>query len=205
MNNHSLDTLRKDFIAKRIALQKDQSSYRYGLEGFSKNILVLLQDIERAALKKPQHIGFYWPIRGEPEITDTLLQWQESKPQRKLALSICKPGEPLAFHEWGASSLLTPGFANIPEPVSAAEIAVDVVLIPCVAWQMREGKIWRLGYGGGFYDRTIQAWENLPHRPYCVGVGFDEAQLTTDQWMPQDHDYPLDALITQSKTLFTSS
>jgi 5,10-methenyltetrahydrofolate synthetase len=205
MNNHSLDTLRKDFIAKRIALQKDQSSYRYGLEGFSKNILVLLQDIERAALKKPQHIGFYWPIRGEPEITDTLLQWQESKPQRKLALPICKPREPLAFHEWGASSLLTPGFANIPEPVSAAEIAVDVVLIPCVAWQMREGKIWRLGYGGGFYDRTILAWENLPHRPYCVGVGFDEAQLTTDQWMPQDHDYPLDALITQSKTLFTSS
>jgi len=205
MNNHSLDTLRKDFIAKRIALQKDQSSYRYGLEGFSKNILVLLQDIERAALKKPQHIGFYWPIRGEPEITDTLLQWQESKPQRKLALPICKPREPLAFHEWGASSLLTPGFANIPEPVSAAEIAVDVVLIPCVAWQMLEGKIWRLGYGGGFYDRTILAWENLPHRPYCVGVGFDEAQLTTDQWMPQDHDYPLDALITQSKTLFTSS
>jgi 5,10-methenyltetrahydrofolate synthetase len=205
MNKHSLDTLRKDFIAKRIALQKDQSSYSHRLEGLSKNILVLLQDIERAALKNVQHIGFYWPIRGEPKITDTLLHWQENTPQRKLALPICKPGEALAFHEWVANSLLTPGFANIPEPVSSAVIPVDVVFIPCVAWQMRLGKIWRLGYGGGFYDRTMQTWEDLPNRPFCVGVGFDDAHLPADQWLPQDHDYPLDALITESKTLFTSS
>jgi 5,10-methenyltetrahydrofolate synthetase len=205
MNNHSLHTLRKDFIAKRIALQTDQSSYRNALNDLSSNILVLLDDLERAAPQNLQHIGFYWPIRGEPEITDTLLQWQESKPQRKLALPICKPGEPLSFHEWGASSLLTPGFANIPEPVSAQVTPVNIVFIPCVAWQMSQGKFWRLGYGGGFYDRTMQAWEDLPHRPYCVGVGFDYAQLTAEQWSPQDHDYPLDALITESKSLFTSS
>ena len=205
MNNHSLDTLRKDFIAKRIALQQDQSRYQSVLDALSKNILVLLQDIERTTHKNVQHIGFYWPIRGEPKITDTLLHWQENTPERKLALPICKPGEPLVFHEWGTSSLLTPGFANIPEPVSSAVILVDVVFIPCVAWQMRQGKIWRLGYGGGFYDRTIQAWEELSNRPFCVGVGFDYAQLPTDQWLPQDHDYPLDALITESKTLFTSS
>jgi 5,10-methenyltetrahydrofolate synthetase len=205
MNNHSNNTLRKDFIAKRIALQKDQSSYRNALDGLYSNILVLLDDIERTAPKKVQHIGFYWPIRGEPEITNSLLHWQAKKPSRMLALPICKPGEPLSFHEWGASCLLTPGFANIPEPVSGAEISVDVVFIPCVAWQMRQGKIWRLGYGGGFYDRTIQAWEDLPNRPYCVGVGFDDAKLPTDQWLPQDHDYPLDALITESKTLLTSS
>ena len=204
MKNPSIELIRTDFIEKRLQLQKDQPQFLLSLDSINKNILFALQDFENHTSKQLRQIGFYWPIRGEPSITSTLLEWKKGDPLRKLALPVCRQGQILAFHEWDSHSLMTNGFANIPEPTGTPVLDVDLLLIPCVGWQKDRSKIWRLGYGGGFYDRTIEHWLALGRRPVCIGIGFEFSQLTPTDWTPQSHDYPLDGVVTESGWLLAS-
>jgi 5,10-methenyltetrahydrofolate synthetase len=198
MKNPSIELIRKDFIEKRLDLQKDHAHYLLSLDSLNKNILFLLQEIEKTSTKQVLHAGFYWPIRGEPSITNMLLEWKNKNPSRKLALPVCKMDQVLTFHEWTPTSEMTKGFANIAEPADTDILNVDLIFIPCVGWQKSADKIWRLGYGGGFYDRSLQSWEKVGRRPIYIGIGFEFSQLLPSKWSPQAHDYPLDGLITES-------
>jgi 5,10-methenyltetrahydrofolate synthetase len=197
MKNPSIELIRKDFIEKRLDLQKDQANYLLSIDSLNKNMLFLLQEIEKTTTKQLLHIGFYWPIRGEPSITNTLLEWSKQNPSRKLALPVCKRGQILTFHEWTPTSAMTKGFGNIAEPDGTAILDVDLIVIPCVGWQKSINQVWRLGYGGGFYDQTIQSWEKIGRRPICIGIGFEFSQVPSSDWVPQAHDYPLDGIITE--------
>jgi len=198
MKNPSIELIRKDFIEKRLTLQKDQLHYLLSIDSLNKNILFLLQELEKNTSNQILHIGFYWPIRGEPPITNTLLEWHNQNPSRKLALPVCKKGQVLTFHEWTPTSAMTKGFGNISEPDGTATLDVDLIFIPCVGWQKSVEKVWRLGYGGGFYDQTIQSWEKIGRRPICIGIGFEFSEVPSSLWSPQTHDYPLDGIITES-------
>jgi len=75
-------------------------------------------------------------------------------------------------------------------------------LMPCVGWTSSvlagEPHFWRLGYGGGYFDRTLaQLRKNKPNL-ICMGIGFDWQKLNDDQWSAQTHDEPLDMLLTES-------
>ena len=198
MKNPSIELIRKDFIEKRLDLQKDRANYLLSIDSLNKNMMFLLQEIEKSTLKQVHHIGFYWPIRGEPSITNTLLEWSKQNPSRKLALPVCKRGQILTFHEWTPSCPMTKGFGNIAEPDKTGILNVDLIFIPCVGWQKNTNQVWRLGYGGGFYDQTIQSWEQIGRRPICVGIGFEFSQVPNSDWAPKAHDYPLDGIITES-------
>jgi len=198
MKNPSIELIRKDFIEKRLDLQKDQPNYLLSIDSLNKNILLLLNEIEKSNSKHILNIGFYWPIRGEPSITNSLLEWKNQNSSKKLALPICKRGQILTFHEWTTTSNMTKGFGNISEPDGTAVVDVDLIFIPCVGWQMATNQVWRLGYGGGFYDKTIQSWEKIGRRPICIGIGFEFSQVPSSNWVPQAHDYPLDGIITES-------
>ena len=198
MKNPSIELIRKDFIKKRLDLQKDQANYLLSIDSLNKNMLFLLQEIEKTPSNQLFHIGFYWPIRGEPSITNTLLEWSKQNSSRKLALPVCKRGQILTFHEWAPTSDMTKGFGNIAEPDGTATLNVDLIFIPCVGWQKNANQVWRLGYGGGFYDQTIQSWEQKGRRPICIGIGFEFSQVPSSDWAPQAHDYPLDGIITES-------
>jgi 5,10-methenyltetrahydrofolate synthetase len=77
-------------------------------------------------------------------------------------------------------------------PTSQGQPVVpDVVLVPCVGFTA-DG--FRLGYGGGYFDRTLAGW--LPPRPLALGVGFELARLPA--FPHAAHDQPLDALITET-------
>jgi 5,10-methenyltetrahydrofolate synthetase len=93
---------------------------------------------------------------------------------------------------------MTRGFGNIAEPDGTAILDVDLIFIPCVGWQKNDNQFWRLGYGGGFYDQTIQSWEQIGRRPICIGIGFEFSQVPSSDWIPQAHDYPLDGIINES-------
>jgi 5,10-methenyltetrahydrofolate synthetase len=80
------------------------------------------------------------------------------------------------------------GLWDIPIPAERELVTPDALIIPLVGFDSQH---YRLGYGGGYYDRTLAA---LPRRPFCIGVGSSEAMLSTI--VPQAHDIPMDAIAT---------
>lgn len=130
-------------------------------------------------------VAVYWPIRGEPD----LRTWVESIRGRgaRCALPVVVArGAPLVFREWRAGALLVPGVWNIPQPADGEALAPQVVIAPLVGHDRRG---YRLGYGGGYYDRTLAAFAV---RPFAIGVGYRAAALTGFE--PQPHDVPMDAI-----------
>lgn len=138
---------------------------------------------------KPQTVGFYLPFKHEidarPLVRDLLEQgWSAALP-----VVIEKKG-PLEFRAWRPGMLMTPGVYDIPIPAERNIVKPDVLLVPLVGF---DGANYRLGYGGGYYDRTLAAM--LP-RPSTIGVGFELSRLETI--FPQAHDMPLDAIVTEA-------
>jgi 5-formyltetrahydrofolate cyclo-ligase len=77
--------------------------------------------------------------------------------------------------------------------VEGDAVLPDVLLAPLVGF---DAGGYRLGYGGGYYDRTLAA---LPERPLVVGVGFETSGMETIH--PQPHDIPMDLIVTERRTI----
>ena len=115
--------------------------------------------------------------------------WQTSLPV------VIAPGEPLVFRAWKPGDPLVPGVWDIPMPAeTAAEVFPDVLLVPLLAF---DAKGYRLGYGGGFYDRTLEKLRKLK-RVVAIGVAY-HAQMV-DEVPIGEHDAPLDFVMTERET-----
>ncbi len=137
-------------------------------------------------------IGVYWPFRGEPD----LRSWTEGLGDRGavgVLPVVVGPQKPLAFRVWRRGDELEPGVWNIPVPVARQEATPDIVIAPVVGF---DRACYRLGNGGGFYDRTLAA---LPQRPRIIGVGYEKLAIPTIY--PQPHDIAMDMIITESDVL----
>jgi len=99
-------------------------------------------------------------------------------------------GDVLNFHAWVRDAPMRAADFGIPVPARGRPVQPDCLLIPCVGFDARR---FRLGYGGGYYDRTLA--QTVPW-PLCVGVAFDSARVETIE--PQPHDIALDAVITDA-------
>lgn len=133
-------------------------------------------------------IGFYWPFRGEYDPRGVLTAMRERGSRLALPV-IVERGQPLVFREWSPGSLMVQGTWKIPVPESGEAVFPDLLVVPLVGF---DGQGYRLGYGGGFYDRTIAA---MPERPRTIGVGYDLGRLETIY--PQPHDIRLERIITE--------
>lgn len=137
-------------------------------------------------------VSVYWPFRGEPD----LRPWMENLAERggSCALPIViEKNSPLIFRIWKKGGKLVPGVWNIPVPADSAEVVPDVVIAPVVGF---DPACYRLGYGGGFFDRTLAT---LSPRPIIIGVGNAGAAITTIHPLP--HDIPMDVIITECETV----
>lgn len=134
-------------------------------------------------------IGFYWPFQGEYDARPTLTALQDRGVRLALPLVVEKD-QPLMFRAWSPGSAMTRGIWNIPIPAEGEPVVPDVVIAPLVGYDEHG---YRLGYGGGYYDRTIAA---MPNKPLCIGVGFALARLETIH--PQTHDIPMDMIHTEA-------
>jgi 5-formyltetrahydrofolate cyclo-ligase len=134
-------------------------------------------------------VSAYWPIKAEPD----LRFWMESLNARgaKTALPVVEiPATPLVFRAWHPGTRMERGHWNIPVPPADADrLLPEVALAPLVGW---DAAGYRLGYGGGYFDRTLAA---LSPKPFVIGVGLHSARLATI--FPQPHDVRLDAIITE--------
>lgn len=139
----------------------------------------------------------YWPIKGEPDLRPLMTDLHRSGVLVALPLVEVKAA-PLVFRRWTPETRMLRGDWNIPVPPPEAEaVTPEISLAPLVGW-MDAG--YRLGYGGGYFDRTLAA---LAPRPFAIGVGFHSARL--DTIFPQPHDIRLDAIVTESGLQFETN
>jgi 5,10-methenyltetrahydrofolate synthetase len=134
-------------------------------------------------------IGAYWPFRGEPELRNWLKYQQDQGVRTALPVVIAK-GTPLIFRLWREGDRLARGIWNIPVPAGGEQVRPDIVVIPLVGF---DAEFYRLGYGGGFFDRTLAA---LPASTVAIGVGYTQAAIPTIH--PLSFDIPMRHIVTEN-------
>jgi 5-formyltetrahydrofolate cyclo-ligase len=139
-------------------------------------------------------IGAYWPIKGEFDPLPALHRWKEDgelldEPQlRRIGLPVIdKQHRTLKFHAWFPGCPMEEDAFGIPKPKDTEVVVPTLLFVPCVGYGPGG---FRLGYGGGFYDRTLST---LEPRPYTVGLGFRHGFLPDLE--PEPHDVALDAIL----------
>jgi 5-formyltetrahydrofolate cyclo-ligase len=132
--------------------------------------------------------AFCWPIKGEYDARH-LARTLRGRGALTALPVVVAPKTPLIFREWHPGVQMAQGALNIPYPVGSAEIIPQAVLLPMNGW---DAKGYRLGYGAGFFDRTLAS---LPKRPLTIGVTYELAKMETIH--PQSWDIPLDYVVTE--------
>ncbi|MGM9513427.1 5-formyltetrahydrofolate cyclo-ligase [Roseateles sp. DB2] len=151
-----------------------------------------LQEVLRVWLvtRREQTIGAYWPIKGEFDPLPALYRWSEAHEERRIGLPVVDKAQgTLRFHVWYPGCPMEEDAYGIPKPKDTEVFEPQLLVVPCVGF----GPCGlRLGYGGGFMDRTLAA---LKPRPATVGVGYAHGFLPLLKAEP--HDVPLQAMITE--------
>src|SRR5262245_6211298 len=133
-------------------------------------------------------ISLYWPLRGEPDLRSFMEHVTARGGICALPVVIVR-NAPLIFRTWLPGARMERGFWNIPVPADGAEVSPDLIVAPVVGF---DAQCYRLGYGGGYFDRTLAA---LGGSRRVVGVGYAQAQIATIH--PQPHDIAMDGIVTE--------
>jgi 5,10-methenyltetrahydrofolate synthetase len=133
-------------------------------------------------------LAFCWPIKNEYDARHVTRTLRERGALTALPLVVA-PKQPLAFREWYPGIALEKGPLDIPYPVGSRDVVPDAVLLPMNGWDPQG---YRLGYGGGFFDRTLAS---LARKPVVIGVSYELARLDTIH--PQAWDIPMDYVVTE--------
>jgi 5-formyltetrahydrofolate cyclo-ligase len=143
----------------------------------------------------PACVGLFWPIAAEFDPRDVLARWLGTDPRRHAALPvIIEPRGPMIYHAWTPDTPMKEGRYRIPVPAHEHVLVPDLLLAPCVGFDAAR---YRLGYGGGYFDRTLAAWPRHAKRPVTIGVAYECTRIDT---LPhEDHDVPLDVVVTEAK------
>jgi len=134
-------------------------------------------------------VSLYWPFRGEPD----LRPWIGAAISRggRVALPVVvEKAQPLVFRAYAPGDPLEKGVWNIPVPTGGETVLPDIVVAPLVGVDPDK---YRLGYGGGFFDRTLAS---LPRKPLVIGVGYEMQRIPTIY--PQEHDVPMGLIVTEA-------
>ncbi|MDR0577170.1 MAG: 5-formyltetrahydrofolate cyclo-ligase [Candidatus Accumulibacter sp.] len=176
--------LRRAALARRKALAPDEYARR------SQAVCGHLQThFPRLAAWR---VGFCWPMNNEPDVRPALEAWRAAGHASFAALLpvVVEAGAALAFRAWRPGMAMTPDRHGIPAPADGDFLRPQALLIPLAAF---DAAGFRLGYGGGYFDRTLAG---LRPRPLAIGVGFDLCRV--ESIFPEPHDERLDAVVTET-------
>lgn len=140
-------------------------------------------------LNAPSIVSIYWPFKGEFDPRVAALRLRERGARIALPVVVEKAA-PLQFREWWPGVETQPGVFGLPVPVGTAVVVPEVALIPPVGF---DAMGYRLGYGGGYFDRTLAS---LAPQPLKIGVARDVSRIETIR--PQPWDVPMDRIVTES-------
>ena len=175
----------KNILRKKILVYR-KNNYKVVTLKYS-----LLKDIlKKFNLLKNKQIGAYFPINYEIDCLEILKQLEKSG--HKISLPITKKGNKMDFFEWSFKEPLLIGKIGIPEPYSKKKVYPDILLVPLVAFNKYK---FRLGYGGGYYDRYIQKIKKTK-KILTIGVAFSFQEVRK---LPiNEHDKKLDYIFTEN-------
>ncbi|GIK96403.1 MAG: 5-formyltetrahydrofolate cyclo-ligase [Alphaproteobacteria bacterium] len=137
--------------------------------------------------------GFYWAFKGEIDLRGLMRDLMARGSPAALPVVVEK-GKPLEFWAWQPRMKMARGIWNIPIPAERSPLRPALLLVPLVGF---DAAGYRLGYGGGYYDRTLAA---MAPRPLAIGLGFELGRLGSVA--PQPHDIPMDAIVTEDMFLW---
>lgn len=173
--------LRDELLERRQAVPADRllawrvsmdRHLQYGFPGLAKGV-----------------VAFCWPIRNEYDARHLIHRLRRQGAIAALPVVIA-PNTPLIFRVWHPGVEMAKGKLDIPYPRAGAESVPNTVLLPMNGF---DAQGYRLGYGGGFFDRTLEALKH--RRPAVIGVAFEIAAIDTIQ--PQPWDMPMDYVVTE--------
>jgi 5,10-methenyltetrahydrofolate synthetase len=151
-----------------------------------------LQEVLRVWLapRRESRVGTYWAIKGEFDTLPALYRWSEADDKRQIGLPVVhRESHQLRFHVWHPGCEMEADAYGIPKPKDTATFEPTLLLVPCVGYGDRGV---RLGYGGGFFDRTLA---QLQPRPFTVGLAYSHGYVP---WLQADPtDIPLDVILTE--------
>jgi 5-formyltetrahydrofolate cyclo-ligase len=133
-------------------------------------------------------LAFCWPVRGEYDARGLLAALRAAGAVTALPVMVA-PRQPLVFREWHPGVALASGPLGIPYPADSEVVVPTAALVPMNGWDEAG---YRLGYGGGFFDRTLAS---LARKPVVIGVSYELARMTTIR--PQSWDIPMDWVVTE--------
>jgi len=136
-------------------------------------------------------IGFYWPFKGEFDARPLVSELIAAGLTAGLPV-VVQPKMPLEFRQWTPDAAMEAGVYGILIPRARDIVTPDLLLAPMLGF---DAKGYRLGYGGGFYDRTIAS---ISPKPQVIGIAYELSRLETIY--PQAHDIPVDAVITEANS-----
>lgn len=149
----------------------------------------IMQRLEPVAMAHDGPISVYWPFRGEPDLRPMMRRLAAAG--KTIALpAVVQPRWPLEFRPWKPKCEMELGVWNIPVPKTDARVTPTLLLAPVIGF---DTGFYRLGYGGGFYDRTLAA---LTGPRTVIGIGFDCAEIPSIG--PHGLDVPMDRIVTES-------
>lgn len=170
---------RDAILARRMARPAEER------RGLSEPVIAYLRATVTAA--RYPVIGLYWPIRGEIDLREFAREFVAAGGTVGLPV-VVQDAAPVEFWRWRQGVALKRGHWNIPVPPDRDGVWPQLLVVPLVGFDAGN---YRLGYGGGFYDRTLAA---ATPRPRTIGIAFTDVELPTIH--PQPHDIPMDVIAT---------
>ncbi|HBT34277.1 MAG TPA: 5-formyltetrahydrofolate cyclo-ligase [Pusillimonas sp.] len=142
-----------------------------------------------------QNIAAFWSMSEEPQLQPLLYQWVEEEGITVSLPVVTGPDQPLEFRVWTPDVSMQTGAFGIPEPQGPVAPPPDVVLVPTLGYT-RKGD--RIGYGKGYYDRTLAHLKQAGHNPYAMGIAWacGDLERMGVPHTPAEHDFPLNAILT---------
>jgi 5,10-methenyltetrahydrofolate synthetase len=153
------------------------------------SLAISLMLMQALPLRPGAVVGFCWPHKSEYDARP-LMRLLRQRGARSALPVVMQRAEPLVFRHWEPGVPMKIGTMGIAYPDGTEQLNPDILLVPLVGFG-RAGD--RLGYGGGYFDRTLASMEP---RPLSIGVGFELSRMETS--FPQPHDIPLDAIATEA-------
>jgi len=138
-------------------------------------------------------IAAFWPLEDEPDITPVLHALSHAGHIVALPVVAIRCA-PLEFHRWSPDLPMIAGNFGVMEPERTQALQPDILLVPTLGFTLQGD---RLGYGGGYYDRTLSAMQQQKHNPLTIGIAWSEGLLSHryPDYAPQTHDMPLNAVL----------
>lgn len=172
--------LRAELLEKRAAVSREQHH--------EWNETMTASLVAGFPMLRQMTVSLYWPFQGEFDPRYAIRHFREGGAVAALPVVIEKRA-PLQFREWWPGVATSKGVFDLPVPEGTRVVVPQASLIPPVGFDNRG---YRLGYGGGYFDRTLAT---ITPQPLKIGVAFEMSRLETIY--PQAYDIPLDFIVTE--------